>query len=155
MSDNAVKKNRFCNIEDFIADVEEICGNKVVTTIADAEKLSANKGIVASLILPCTGNTIAKLAGAVNDTCVTMTVKALLRNNKPCVIGVSTNDALSGNACNIGLLLNRRGHFFVPFAQDDPIGKPYSLVCDFGQVVQTLDSAIKRLQIQPIIAYNK
>jgi len=151
VSANANLPNRFCDIEKFRRDIYEICGNPLITTIAGAETLSANKSIVASLVLPATGNTVSKLANAVTDTCVTMAVKALLRNAKPCIIGISTNDALSGNASNIGMLLNRKNYYFIPFSQDDHANKPFSMVCDFAKAGDTIKTALKGKQLQPII----
>ena len=152
MSENAVKQNRFVNIEEFKTRLRELCGNSIVSTIAGSETLSSRKDIVASAVVPATGNTIAKLANAITDTPVTMAVKALLRNSKPCVIGISTNDALSGNAVNIGSLLNRKNYYFVPFGQDAPEAKPFSCVCDFGKVGNTIEKALDGKQIQPIIS---
>lgn len=103
------------------------------------------------IIAPCTGNTIAKLANAITDTPVAMAAKSHLRNNSPLVIAVSTNDALSGSASNIGTLLNRNNYFFVPFRQDNPITKPRSLVFDPEYIVKTLEYALDKEQIQPII----
>jgi dipicolinate synthase subunit B len=151
MSENAVRQNRFVEIEEFKIRLRETCGNNIVTTIAGSETLSSRKDIVASAVVPATGNTIAKLCHAVTDTPVTMAVKALLRNSKPCVMGISTNDALSGNASNIGILLNRKNYFFVPFGQDDYINKPFSMVCDFGKVGETINAALEGKQVQPII----
>ena len=151
MSENAVRQNRFVEIEEFKTKLREMCGNNIITTIAGSETLSSRKDIVASAVVPATGNTIAKLANAITDTPVTMAVKALLRNSKPCVMGISTNDALSGNAANIGTLLNRKNYFFVPFGQDDYINKPFSMVCDFGKVVETINAALEGKQVQPII----
>ena len=151
LSGNANLPNRFCDIEKFRNDLREICGHNVITTIAGAETLSANKDVVASVVLPATGNTVAKLAVAATDTCVTMAVKALLRNSKPCIIGISTNDALSGNASNIGMLLNRKNYYFVPFGQDAPEQKPFSLVCDFARVGETIEAALCGKQLQPIV----
>jgi dipicolinate synthase subunit B len=151
LSPNANLPNRFTDIEKFREDIVQICNHPIITTIAGAETLSANKKITASLVLPATGNTLAKLANAVTDTCVTMAVKALLRNAKPCILGISTNDGLSGNAMNIGLLLNRKNYYFVPFGQDDPINKPYSLVCDFSKTIETISFAIGGKQLQPIL----
>jgi len=152
ISPNANLPNRFCDIDKLRNEISEICGNPIITTLAGAETLASNKKIVASLVLPATGNTIAKLANAVTDTCVTMAVKALLRNSKPCVIGISTNDALSGNAANIGMLLNRKNYYFIPFSQDDPINKPFSMVCDFAKAADTLEQALKGRQIQPLMS---
>ncbi|MDR0462039.1 MAG: dipicolinate synthase subunit B [Christensenellaceae bacterium] len=151
LSQNANLPNRFTDIEIFRKDLAEICKHPVITTIAGAETLASNKKIVASVVLPSTGNTIAKLAGAVTDTCVTMAVKALLRNGKPCVMGISTNDGLMGNATNIGMLLNRKNYYFIPFGQDDYVNKPYSLVCDFSKTVETVTMALQGKQLQPIL----
>lgn len=151
LSTNANLPNRFVDIEKFRTDLRDICGKPLITTIAGSELLSSNKRIVASLVLPATGNTIAKLANAVTDTPVCMAVKALLRNAKPCIIGLSTNDALSGNAANIGILLNRKNYYFIPFSQDDPANKPFSMICDFAKAVETIDAALKGKQLQPII----
>lgn len=155
MSENALKANRFFDIDDFKKRLRELCGNNIITTIAGSETLSSRKDIVASAVVPATGNTIAKLAAAITDTPVTMAVKALLRNAKPCIIGISTNDALSGNAANIGTLLNRKNYYFVPFNQDAPITKPFSCVCDFSKVVETIEAALNGKQLQPIISITK
>jgi len=151
MSENAIKTNRFVDIEQFKAKLREMCGNNIITTIAGSETLSSRKDIVASVVVPATGNTVAKLANAITDTPVTMAVKALLRNSKPCIVGISTNDALSGNASNIGLLMNRKNYYFVPFRQDDFVNKPFSCVCDFGKVGVTVEAALLGKQLQPII----
>ena len=103
------------------------------------------------IIAPCSGNTIAKLANDVINTPVTMAAKSHLRNEKPVVIGISTNNALSGAAENIGKLLNRRNYYFVPFKQDNPITKPRSVVCDFSYIQKTLEYALDGEQISPII----
>ena len=151
MSENALKQNRFLDIKDFTAKLRGLCGNEVITTIAECETLSGRKDIIASAVIPATGNTIAKLAHAITDTPVTMAVKALLRNGKPCIVGISTNDALAGNAANIGALLGRKNFYLVPFRQDDPANKPFSAVCDFGKVSETIDAALMGKQLQPII----
>ena len=151
LSPNAALPNRFGDIEKFKTELRECCTSNIITTIAGAETLASNRDIAASVVLPATGNTIAKLANAVTDTCVTMAVKALLRNNKPCIVGISTNDALSGNASNIGVLLNRKNYYFVPFTQDDFVNKPYSMVCNFGAVGETIKLALNGRQIQPIV----
>ena len=151
MSEQASAPNRFCNMLDFSAYMRDITGNNIITSIAGSETLSAKKDIVASLVLPATGNTVAKLACAITDTPVTMAVKALLRNSIPCVIGLSTNDALSGQAENIGKLLSRKNYYFIPFAQDDPKAKPFSCVCDFSKTHDTIKMALKGEQLQPIL----
>ena len=103
------------------------------------------------VVLPCTGNTLAKLAMGIYDTPVTLAVKSHLRNQKPVVIGVSTNDALSNTAKNIGALLNYKHYYFIPMAQDDHIKKPVSVVCDFDRTVETVKLALVGKQLEPII----
>jgi dipicolinate synthase subunit B len=151
ISENANQPNRFTNIEEFRKDLRRITGHNIITNIAGAETLSANKKIRAAVIFPATGNTIAKLTHAVTDTPVLMAVKAQLRNGKPCIIGISTNDALSGNAKNIGELLNRKNIYFVPFGQDDIVNKPFSMICDFTKVGETVKKALFGEQLQPIL----
>lgn len=151
ISPNADVPNRFTNIEDFKQQIRTLTGHNIITNIAGAETLSSNKRLRCSVIFPATGNTIAKLTHGVTDTCVLMAAKALLRNGKPCVIGLSTNDALSGNAKNIGELLNRKNLYFVPFGQDDYIAKPYSCVCDFTKVSATIKAALNGQQLQPLL----
>ncbi|MCL2846793.1 MAG: dipicolinate synthase subunit B [Firmicutes bacterium] len=152
ISSNADLPNRFVSMAEFRKQIIDITGNPIITDIAGAEKLSSTPGIVATVIMPATGNTIAKLAHAITDTSVTMAAKALLRNGIPCIIGLSTNDALSGNAANIGTLLNRRNYYFVPFNMDDHEKKPYSMACNFHLVIETIEYALNGKQIQPIIA---
>ncbi len=151
VSPNANVPNRFVDNLTFQSEIRRLTGNDIITTIAGAERLSSISNLCGSVVFPATGNTIAKLANGITDTCVLMAVKALLRNNKPCVIGLATNDALSGNAKNIGELLNRRNYYFVPFGQDNSEAKPYSCICDFNQVLPTIDSALKGQQIQPLL----
>ena len=116
-----------------------------------AEPIGPKKMIDALIIAPCTGNTLAKLAHSIADTPVTMAAKSHLRNGRPVIVAVSTNDALAGAAENIGRLLARKNYFFVPFGQDDCIGKPTSLVADFSRIPKTLNSAMEGHQIQPIL----
>jgi len=151
LSEAADQENRFCDINEFRKELINITKKDYMKTISDTEKLSHYPNIVAGAVIPATGNTMARLANAVHDGAVTLAMKALLRNNKPVVIGISTNDALCGGAENIGKLLGRKNIFFVPFMQDDPIAKPYSIVCDFSKVKETIDSAIMGQQLQPII----
>ena len=125
--------------------------NKIIHTIQDAEPIGPKKMFDALIIAPCSGNTIAKLASDIIDTPVTMAVKSHLRNNRPVVIGISTNNALSGAAENIGKLLNRKNYYFIPFKQDNPITKPRSIVCDFSYIQKTLEHALDNEQISPII----
>ena len=103
------------------------------------------------MIAPCTGNTAAKLAAGITDGPVTMAAKAHLRNGRPVLLALASNDGLSGGAKNIGELLNRKNYFFVPFGQDDPVKKPCSLVADFSQIVPAIEAALEGRQLQPIL----
>ena len=127
MSDNAYGTDtRFGNAADWVAQAEEICGEKVIHTIAQAEPIGPKKLLDLLIIAPCTGNTLGKLACGIYDTAPTLAVKSHRRNGRPVLIAVSTNDALAGAAAGIGLLMNRRGIYFVPFEQDDHRAKPTS-----------------------------
>ena len=152
MSENAAATDsRFGKAEDFRKKLEGYSGKPVISTIAEAEPIGP-KGLLDVLVVaPCTGNTLAKLAHGVTDTSVTMAVKAHLRNGRPVVLAVSTNDGLSASAPNIGALMGKKNIYFVPFAQDDPEKKPTSLVADFDLIEQTLASALEGTQLQPII----
>lgn len=141
---------RFCNSQDFVSEIEEICGRKSIKNIKEAEPIGPQKILDILTVAPCTGNTLAKLSAGITDTSVTMAVKAHLRNARPVVIGVSTNDALGTSATNIGILLNKKNIYFVPMRQDDCFGKPRSLVCDFSKIGETIELAMKGNQIQPI-----
>jgi len=142
---------RFGLAKDFLKKAEELTGNKPITSIAEAEKIAPNKMLDILAIAPCTGNTLAKLACAITDSSVLMAAKAMLRNNKPVVIGISTNDALSNNLKNIGYLVNTKNIFFVPFGQDNYKEKPYSMVADFDLLIPTLEQAFEGKQLQPIL----
>jgi len=131
--------------------MEAICGRKPLTSIKEVEPIGPKKLLDALVICPCTGNTLGKLAHGIADTSVTMAVKSHLRNGRPVVLAVSTNDGLGTAAENIGKLLARRDIYFVPFGQDDPEGKPRSLVADFAQVPQTVTAALEGRQIQPLL----
>lgn len=142
---------RFGKAADLIERVEDLCGEKIIHSITAAEPIGP-KGLLDIIVVsPCTGNTTAKIALGITDTPVTMAVKAHLRNDRPVVIGLATNDALGASAKNIGLLSNTNNIYFVPFGQDDPIGKPTSLVCDFTKMQETIEHALKGKQIQPMI----
>ena len=130
--------------------VEEICGKSIIHTIQQAEPVGPKNLFDVMVIAPCTGNTIGKLANAITDTPVTMAAKASLRNDNPLILAVSTNDALSGSAKNIGLLMNTKNIYFVPMRQDDYRNKPNSLVADFSQIGPTIEEALQGKQIQPI-----
>ena len=152
MSFNAYEMDtKFGKAHDFIAQVEDITGNKIIHTIQGAEPIGPKKMTDVMVIAPATGNTIAKLANGITDTPVTMAAKSHLRNENPLIIAVSTNDALSGSASNIGTLLNGRNYYFVPFRQDNPITKPRSLVFDEGYILKTIEYALNGEQIEPII----
>ncbi len=152
MSFNAYNLDtKFGKAEDFIHQIEDITGNKIIHTIQDAEPIGPKKMTDIMVVAPATGNTISKLVNSIVDTPVTMAVKSHLRNNNPVVIAISTNDALSGSASNIGALLNRKNYYFVPFRQDNPITKPRSIVFDPEYISKTISSALENQQIQPII----
>ena len=142
---------RFGKCRDFIDEVEAICQNKIISTIAAAEPIGPKKLIDALLIAPCTGNTLGKIATGITSGCVPLAAKATLRNNRPVIIAPSTNDGLSASAKNIGLLLNTKNIYFVPFGQDDPIGKNTSLVAKWDFVLPALDKALEGEQLQPIL----
>ncbi len=142
---------RFGAAKDFAARIEALCGKKIVKTIAEAEPIGPKKLLDALIIAPCTGNTLAKLACGITDTSVTMASKAHLRNKRPLIIAVSTNDGLGVNMKNIGLLSSMRNIYFVPYGQDDCFGKPTSLVADMTKIEDTLTFALENTQIQPML----
>ena len=136
--------------KDFEDDVIAITGKHPIKTIVGAEPMGTSKAVDLLLVAPCTGNTLSKIANGITDTPVTMAVKATLRNNKPVVLSVSSNDSLGANARNIGTLLNTKNVYFVPFGQDDHIKKPNSLIADTSLILPTCKMAIDGKQIQPI-----
>ena len=142
---------RFGKAEDLRAAVERLTGHQVVDSIPAAEPIGPKALLDVLVIAPCTGNTLAKLAGGITDTAVTMAAKAHLRNGRPVVIAMATNDGLSAAARNIGELLVRKNYYFVPFGQDDPEKKPCSLMADFSRIGETIDAALEGRQIQPIL----
>ncbi len=151
MSFNAYSTDtRFGKAEEHIKEIENICGKKIISTLTDAEPIGPKKMFDILLIEPCTGNTIAKLASGIVDTPVTLAAKSHLRNDRPLLIAVSTNDALSMAATNIGKLMNNRNVFFVPMKQDDCEKKPRSVVADFPRTYDAILSALQGKQIQPI-----
>lgn len=152
MSENAAETDtRFGAATEHIKHLMLLSGHKVVTTIAEAEPLGPKTPLDALLIAPCTGNTLAKLSHGITDTAVTMAAKAHLRNGRPVIVALSTNDGLSGSAENIARLLNRKHFYFVPFRQDDPIKKPRSLQADFSLLEETVRAALQGRQLQPIL----
>ena len=143
--------SRFGTAAEHIAQATEICGTAPLHTIAQAEPIGPKKLFDALVVAPCTGNTLAKLAHSIADGPVTMAVKSHLRNGRPVIIAVSSNDALGGGAENIGKLLARKYYYFVPFGQDDPSNKPTSMVADFNRIPETLEAALEGRQIQPML----
>ena len=143
--------SRFGSAADHIATVTEICKKPPILTISGAEPIGPKKLLDALIIAPCTGNTLAKLAHSIADTSVTMAAKSHLRNGRPVIVAVSTNDGLAGAAENIGKLLGKKHYYFVPFGQDDCNGKPTSLVADFAQIPRTLEEALQSKQLQPVL----
>ena len=143
--------NRFGEASAFVRRLESLCRRPVMASLTAVEPIGPKGLLDALVIAPCTGNTIAKLASGIADTAVTLAAKAHLRNNAPVVVAVSTNDGLGGNAANIGRLLARKHFYFVPFGQDDPAGKPCSLVADFSQLGDTVAMALEGRQIQPLM----
>lgn len=143
--------SRFGTAEGFRREAEEICGTNALHTIAEVEPLGPKKLLDLMIVAPCTGNTLGKLANGVADSPVTFACKAHLRNGRPVVLAISTNDGLSASAENIGKLLNRKHYYFVPFGQDSPQGKPYSLVADMGQIGATVAAALRGEQVQPLL----
>ncbi len=152
MSKNAYNMDtKFGTALEFIKEIKEITGKEIIHTIQGAEPIGPKNLTDILIIAPATGNTIGKLANGITDDVGTMATKSHLRNNNPVVVAISTNDALSGSAENIGKLLNRNNYFFVPFRQDNPITKPRSLVFDPKYIIPTLEFALDKEQIQPIL----
>lgn len=150
LSDNAYSMDtRFGTAASIRARLEKICGRGCWHTIQEVEPIGPQKLMDLVIVAPCTGNTLAKLALGVTDTPVAMAVKSQLRNGRPVLIGISTNDGLSGSAKNIGILMERKGVFFVPFAQDDPMRKPTSLMLEVADLRAAALAALHGEQLQP------
>lgn len=147
--------SRFGRASEHIQKATAICGRKPILTIEEAEPIGPKKLLDILVIAPCTGNTLAKLAHSIADGPVTMAAKSHLRNGRPVVIAISTNDALAGAAENIGKLMARKHFFFVPFGQDDPVGKPTSAVADFSMISETVEWALSGRQIPQILIEKK
>ena len=143
--------SRFGPAAQFRERLETLCGREIVHTIKEAEPFGPKKLLDTLVIMPCTGNTLAKLAHGITDSAVTMAAKAHLRNGRPLVLAISTNDGLSGSAENIARLLNRKNVYFVPFGQDDPAKKPCSLQADFSLMYASVEAAMAGAQLQPIL----
>lgn len=142
---------RFGKAEEHIKRFEEITGQKVIASVRDAEPIGPKQLLDALVVAPCTGNSLAKMASGIADSSVTLAVKAHLRNKRPVVIGISTNDGLGSNAKNIGILANMKNMYFVPFGQDDYISKENSLVAQMEQIIPTIEQALDGVQIQPVL----
>lgn len=149
---SALYDTRFGKGEEFVKEVQDITGNRGIFTIMEAEPIGPKGYLDALVIAPCTGNTIAKLCNGITDTAVLMAAKAHLRNNKPLIISVSTNDAMGMNFKNIGSLMNIKNIYFVPFYQDDYIKKPNSLIGRLELIPDTIEAALKGIQLQPVLA---
>lgn len=148
---SATMDTRFGKAADFTEKIEKLCGRPSVKTIAEAEPIGPEGLLDVVVVAPCTGNTLAKLATGITDTSVTMACKAHMRNGRPLIIAVSTNDGLAGNAKNLSAMMNKKNVYFVPFKQDDPDGKPTSLVADFTLIPETIDAAVRGVQLQPVL----
>ncbi len=138
---------RFGKAADFVSELEKISGKKVLHTVSEVEPFGPKKLLDAIVVAPCTGNTLAKLSLGIADTSVTLAVKAHLRNDRPVIIAVSSNDALANNAKNLGYLMNMKNIYFVPFEQDDPIEKPNSLVAIMEKIPDAVDAALEGKQL--------
>jgi len=143
--------NRFGKPDDIITLLREETGEEIVDSISKAEPIGPQGLVDIIVVAPCTGNTIAKLACGITDTPVLMAIKGHIRNNKPVVLGVATNDGMGANGENILKLLNTKNIYFIPFKQDDPEKKPKSLVYDYTKLVDTMKLALDNKQIQPLI----
>ena len=152
LSENAYTMDtRFGTAQSTIQTMEDLSGREVIHTIPQAEPIGPKKLLDILVVAPCTSNTLAKVANGINDTPVTMAVKSHIRNNRPVLLAVSTNDALAAAARNIGQLMNQRNIFFVPMKQDDPAGKPRSVVADFDLLIPAAEAALEGIQLQPIL----
>ncbi len=141
---------RFGKAREFNEEIEVLCKEKIIYTISGAEPIGPKKLLDILVIAPCTGNTIGKMANGITDTSVTLAAKAHLRNARPVIIAVSTNDALGASAKNIGLLMNSKNIYFVPMSQDDCLGKPNSIVANFDLIPETVKSVLENKQPQPV-----
>ena len=152
LSENAARTDtRFGSAEAFVARVEAIAGRRAIRTIPEAEPIGPQGMLDALVIAPCTGSTLARLAHGITDGAVTMAAKSHLRNARPLVLAIATNDGLSASAPNIAALLGRKNVWFVPFGQDDPVGKPTSLIADFSRILPTVEAALEGRQLQPLL----
>lgn len=151
----AALDTRFGDAHEFMLDMERICQKRVIDSLLKAEPLGPKKLLDALIICPCTGNTLGKLAGGIADSAVTLAAKAHLRNGRPLILAISTNDALASSAKSIGALMDKKNVYFVPFRQDDPAGKPTSIVADFSLAADTIAAALEGRQLQPVLLGTK
>ncbi|MBQ4608575.1 MAG: dipicolinate synthase subunit B [Clostridia bacterium] len=152
MSQHAYETDtRFGLAKEWVRRAEEMTGEKVIHTIAQAEPIGPKKLLDLLIIAPCTGNTLGKLACGISDTAATLAYKSHRRNGRPVLLAVSTNDALAGAAANIGALMGRKGVYFVPYEQDDYRQKPTSCVADFEKILPAAEAALEGRQLQPVI----
>lgn len=142
---------RFGTADDWRARVASLCERSIIHTTEAAEPFGPSVVLDALIVAPCSGNTLAKAANGITDTAVTMAIKAQLRSDRPVLLAIASNDALTANLGNIGTLLSRKNVYFVPFGQDDPQKKPHSLICDFSQIPAALEAALDGHQIQPLL----
>ena len=147
----AATDTRFGKAHDLMREMERICDRRVISSIQAAEPIGPKQLLDLLIIAPCTGNTLGKLAAGITDTSVTMAAKAHLRNGRPLLVALSTNDGLSTSARSIGELLSRKNIYFVPFGQDDPAKKPTSLSADFSLTADAAQAALEGRQLQPIL----
>ena len=151
MSENAYYTDtRFQSAERFSQEVESLCKRKIIHTTVDAEPLGPKVELDALIVAPCTGNTLAKVSAGITDTAATMAIKAHLRTDRPTLIALATNDAMSRNLKNVADMLGRRSVYFVPMLQDDPVNKPHSLVAQLEMIPQALEAAMRGEQLRPI-----
>lgn len=148
---SASTDTRFGDAEAHIAKITALCGRKPITSIREAEPIGPKKLLDLIIVAPCTGNTLGKLAQGVTDSTVTMAVKAQLRNQRPVLLAVSTNDGLGASGRNIMDLIQRKHIYMVPFGQDDPVGKPTSLKADMSKVTEAAQAALEGVQLQPVL----
>ncbi len=146
---------RFGQAHDLMREMERICDHRVISTIKEAEPIGPKKLLDLLVIAPCTGNTLGKLANGISDTTVTLAAKAHLRNSRPLLLAPSTNDGLAVSAKNLGILMDRKHIFLVPFLQDDPIHKPASLISDFSLIPDAAAAALEERQLQPVLLRTK
>lgn len=151
MSENAYYTDtRFQRAEEFSKRVESLCGSPIIHTVADAEPLGPASPLDLLIVAPCTGNTLAKVSAGITDTAATMAIKAHLRSDRPLLLAIATNDAMSQNLANVGTLLARKSVYLVPMLQDSPSSKPHSLVAEFSMIGEAIDALVRGEQLRPI-----